>query len=630
MVGAIYRSARRPSIGVLAIALLLVGVVGSASTLDALATGTTYGLAVGGTLGVSNYIAMDDGSGTTAAATIGGTAATCIGGSCGWSASGFVAGSAHSYNGDNGTTAWTWGSVGGGAGHSFEVWFAGTATVSHAQYLLSIQNETSGTVAHELVLNIAASTFNFSIGDTTAGVACNSGGANPNFGDGNPHMFSGTDAAGVMKLYDDGVLCGTSSAGDTSIWSSNFTALALHGSTGHYTDPLTTGNRMGQVSVYSSVMSATTIASHWAARTSTPSTLYVNPPSLQLQPGHMAEFVLHSTDAGGTDTTAGDTFTFASTSPSGGMTCGSFTGQSVICTAGSVLGRYTLTWHSSGGALTAHSFLQVVGTAATFQVLPNPATMIAGTSIDFAGYSQDASGNDTSAADAWAFVSPPSAVSCQASGLSIGPAAGNVVTCASDTPGVYTLNAEDAAGLFVSVQLTVSAAPAPSVASCHSGDFLNDAVCWLQVAVTTLANLVFSLVRGIYDLLFVSKAGHYGIDFTTIGADILPQRACASGQAPTSPDGIHCLPFPLSIPWDIVVIFAQVLGGTPTSPSFPVDWDEYAGGFHVVNWHTTIAITTILPDALMEKVRNVEFVIFVVIVVSKTRELLAIWERFFQ
>ena len=56
-----------------------------------------------------------------------------------------------------------------------------------------------------------------------------------------------------------------------------------------------------------------------------------------------------------------------------------------------------------------------------------------------------------------------------------------------------------------------------------------------------------------------------GPNVQVVQAALLPTVNCRTGQPPDAPDGVHCWPFPLSIPFDIIQLL-EVVNTTPTPP----------------------------------------------------------------
>jgi hypothetical protein len=252
---------------------------------------------------------------------------------------------------------------------------------------------------------------------------------------------------------------------------------------------------------------------------------------------------------------------------------------------------------------------------------PTTANTVVGSTIRFHSYSADASGNETSRADPIGFFSSsPSGVICN------GPyseATDQAMDCGANAAGSYVVTFQDGSGLFAAVTLTVSAAAAST--ACNSGNFAGDAACYLQNLFTAALNLPGALLQGLYDMAFVSKSGRSSIDFSVLNG-LYPSVACRSGQAPTLPAIGRCMPFPFSIPFDVVLILEQFLTQSAVAPTVPYDFNMTVRGVHLINYHGVIILSDVLTDDFMSMVRNVELALFIIVFVMQTKRFMEFYE----
>jgi hypothetical protein len=279
------------------------------------------------------------------------------------------------------------------------------------------------------------------------------------------------------------------------------------------------------------------------------------------------------------------------------------------------LGNYTLTWADSLGH-TATSSLFVHGFAASFSVAPTSCAATVNTQCSYQGRGSDASGTPIN--DPWGYGTLPTNVSCVMTRITNSDVL--QALCSASVVGTYTIPFADAQGISVNAELVVGAASNPQ--ACTG----TDVSCWIGNLIGAVQNIAGSIVTGVYTFLYVSKAGKSFIDVSPLTAKIFPSVNCRSGQAPTAPDGIHCVPFPFSIPFDMMSMVTQLFGQSPVSPSFTarIYAPPYVDVSQVVN------LNYFLTDPFMSKVRDAEFIIFILAVVANTHKFVEFANRLLQ
>ena len=391
-----------------------------------------------------------------------------------------------------------------------------------------------------------------------------------------------------------------------------------------------TGTALSMVASFPTALPATNIANHYAARNAgaaAPSALVATPAYFTTRLGGQTLISLQATDSSGADITASDTFTFNGATadntgtPAAAMTCTGRTGhpEGFICTANLVGGYF---WSfSDAHSLTVTGHIVVAGAPTSFTLNPPVASILAGGSATFRNVACDAAGVCTSQVDGWNFDVPlPSSVTC---GQPVGGVSDIAVSCGSDHVGTYTLTAHDAAGLAATVKLVVGAGSNASSVTCAS-DPLGGTICWLSQVWRSISSLPGDIVNGIYDTLFVSRSGRSYLDLSaSTAAQLIPMLSCRSGQAPTASDGVHCIAFPFSIPFDVATILGQ-LDVSPIAPTFGFTWDMHLYG-HTIHNAPTFDVGTLLESNTMGYVRNIEFVLFVVGMSLATGKLLQLF-----
>jgi hypothetical protein len=221
------------------------------------------------------------------------------------------------------------------------------------------------------------------------------------------------------------------------------------------------------------------------------------------------------------------------------------------------------------------------------------------------GVYQDVSGSDSWTIDAQAHQS------CSVPFLAGNPLGTTglfyAASCSWDTAGTYTLTAHDSYG-FTDLKL-VTISDASAATTCGSTDL----GCWLNQlwdSITQLAQIPGQIIDGFIHFLLVSPTGKSYFDTSSMtSTSLLPTVDCRSGQTPTAPDGVHCLPFPFSIPYDASNI-VSVIDVTPTAPSFTLSWDFHFLGSTIHTSHD-FDVSALLTDTIMGYVRGAELVIFI-------------------
>jgi len=427
------------------------------------------------------------------------------------------------------------------------------------------------------------------------------------------------------QIWLDGALCATAAGGAIGHWPASPTdVIGIYNTIGCYigasctTGNLTSPNAVAQLSYYHGLLSSGQMATHYAARAGgPPAHLFVTCQAIVLV-GHTFSCSAQSTDSTGNDVTGSDTYT---TITPVGITCSAFAGSSVNCIA-SAGGSYQLIVQNSTSLNTAANLYATVGpSGGNFGFLINfndsiPHTV--GQGVTFWELSADATGQDTSAVDPFT-VGTLANMTCTTPAVSAGLHA-YATDCLFSSGGSYSPVFTDTNGRTFTAHLTVTGPTAS--AQCNSGNLAADATCLLTQVWTTLvsiANAPFVFLRNLQNFLTVSSTGKNFVDFSGLGAVIVPSVACRSGQAPTHPDGVHCLPFPVSIPFDFVGV-VSVLNVTPVSPTLDA---------HIlvppIDEHFTIDPTVVLNSTVMTWVRDAELVVFCVALAVGTYRFVQAW-----
>jgi hypothetical protein len=173
----------------------------------------------------------------------------------------------------------------------------------------------------------------------------------------------------------------------------------------------------------------------------------------------------------------------------------------------------------------------------------------------------------------------------------------HVESCGADTAGTYTLAFADAQGLTATATLVVGAA------TNAQGCGVTDVGCWLSQVVGAVESIAGQVVGGLYAVFFSSPTGRNYVDVSNVFQ--LPAIACRSGEFPTHPDGVHCLPFPFAVVGDVAAI-AAVLDVTPVPPTVPARLHAPP-----IDYSFTIDPTVVLTPTVMTWVKAVEYVAFI-------------------
>lgn len=429
-------------------------------------------------------------------------------------------------------------------------------------------------------------------------------GCGPNMGgvsipDNGWHMWDAVYSTGTYAVYLDGVL---SSVHGTWSGLAAFAATDHAGVCGRYVADrrCQSGTEVSNLSVYPAMLSGTQIAAHFAAAAGAPPhTLYVNPSYTRVAPGHMNEWTFQSTDASG-NAVSGAPYSLVSSSPAGGVSACSPGGGGLICTVSTTTGVYTLTWADTLGNQ-ATSTLYVPSPAAAFVIAPATCTSTVTSACDYIGHAYDSAGTEITDTDPWGPGTVPSGVTCVGSRNG----AQQFFNCYSATIGTYTIPFVDGQGLTASATLVVGAGS--NQQSCSGTDL----GCWIGNLIGAVQNLASSIVNGFTSFLFVSSSGRSYLDLSIVTNGLVPSVACRSGQLPDHPDGVDCVPFPFSVPFDVLSVFA-LLNQTPSPPTWAVSFDYPGSPFGHLTASSTIDVTQILTPQVMTWVRDGELVLFVV------------------
>lgn len=426
------------------------------------------------------------------------------------------------------------------------------------------------------------------------------------------HFHAVTWSGTTVKFYYDGTITDTVTIGGagTSFSSSN----GLVGARWANGDYLT-----GYVARW--LLNATALTSGQI------STLYASttagaPAHMTITPGFLTEpvgatwtWTLLSTDATGTDVTGSSVYSIVDAT---GLTCDGVSvwphtlpSSTAVCTyTGTAGGDFVVHFADTAHSLNAYALVTIVGSVNRFTLgyaLPVP--FVFGQQGTFYGSAYDAAGKDVSATDPFTV----DAAAHQTCGtvtqhFASGVAEYYQVTCSWDASGDYILSAKDAQGFPTSVSVHVDAAS--TATTCGSTDL----GCWLNQlwdAISSLAQIPFQMVSGIITFLTVSQSGKSYIDTSVVTSGaFLPSVDCRSGQAPTAPDGVHCFPFPISLPFDVQTVF-NLINVSPTAPSFSLSWTFTFMGTAIPVTHA-FDVSAILNDSFMTYVRGAELVVFII------------------
>jgi hypothetical protein len=288
----------------------------------------------------------------------------------------------------------------------------------------------------------------------------------------------------------------------------------------------------------------------------------------------------------------------------------------VTCTA-SAVASYFLTFHDAH-SFSASALLNAVDYANVFDVTPSSAAVVTGQQLRFDSFATDSAipPRNISIADGFT-VAAQSNQSCGAPGID-SVAQDWFVKCSWSAAGTYTVTFTDIRGHVAQSTITVTAAAA--TAAC-STDIAGLACILTQVwnSIQGLLAIPGQIIGSLSALLTVSQTGKNYIDVAALGTGLVPGVTCRSGQTPTHPDGIRCLPFPISIPWDFIGVLS-ILDVTPTAPSITA---------HLVappiNQAFTIDPTVILTSQVMTWVRGCELILFVVGLAIGTYRFVQAW-----
>lgn len=559
-----------------------------------------------------SYLRADAGSGSSVVDAAGGSSASCTSSGL-WESTGTgpVTGATSWLKGDDSNYCWK-GSIGGAglSSWSVEAWIRVTSGGSHGEWALGFDG--TDTSSNTQGVSLGGDSSGFSAFDFWQGTgpSCSFSSLSYTVNSSAPWAhIAYVHTISTDKLYYNGTQCASQSASGHTLNGSGICAVGIAGGVGGCSgngfDHLESGWRVAQGAIYGFALSAGQVATHYAAQSALPAaTLTVSPANAQVRAGHAIEFVYTSTDSSGA-VTDGSPYTLLSSTPSG--VCTTLTpvgaGNGQLCTATSTTGVYTLHWGDSIGNH-ATTFLNVVGLAASFAVLPKSCTTTIGGACNFQGFASDASGNDITNTDAWGVSgSLPAHVTCTATRA---PGTDTAIeNCWADTTGTYTLTFSDDQGIPASVTLIVGAAS--NQQSCGA----TDVGCWISNLVGAVTSLPGDIVTALFNLFFTSQGGPSYLDFTPLTNEIIPTTSCRSGQSPTAPDGVNCIAFPFSIPTDIGAIF-DIFNATPSAPTLTLAWDFPLWTGTTLHETGTIDPTVVLTNTTMGYVRDAELVLFII------------------
>ncbi len=421
------------------------------------------------------------------------------------------------------------------------------------------------------------------------------------------HMSAVTQSGTSMKWYLDGVLDTTTTLGGVvPSYSSANGLIGARWANGDYLASKLSRWLLSNTAAWS----GTSIATLYTYSAGSPATgLNVLPFKQHAVTGGSVSWVVNG--SAGPDTISGSPVT----SPVGGLSSCSGGAGTETCTAGPV-GQYLVTWFDTVGN-TETTELFVAGTGTRFELASNGELVHVGTTFQVWGVAFDASGNNISQGDSWT-LSVPSGASCSST-FYVSATTGVTYDCHLTAAGTVTFSGTDQYGFYATLQVTETVAPAAggTVPACGTQTWpvigqVPDFACWANVAIEQLLALPGNLARALIDFLFVSQTGPSYIDFSHLS--FVPTIACRSGEVPTAADGVHCVPFPFSLPRELLTIWG-VIDVTATPPVF--DWYVHFGVFNV---HVPITPAVILTTPIMDMVHGVIYVLFVMGLVVATRK----------
>jgi hypothetical protein len=166
-------------------------------------------------------------------------------------------------------------------------------------------------------------------------------------------------------------------------------------------------------------------------------------------------------------------------------------------------------------------------------------------------------------------ATPPANVTCTQEA-----AHPSIDDCSATVAGTYIITFTDTYGNTTTAALVGSAAGATGVGntppSCSwpaqnadlatVGNDLQALACYLG----QMVNYIFNLPGNIAVFFFGDGTGS-GVNFLILTQQLIPSGACRTGQAPTAPDGVNCVSFPFSIPFDVYNIY-NFFNVTPVVP----------------------------------------------------------------
>lgn len=452
------------------------------------------------------------------------------------------------------------------------------------------------------------------------------------------HMFDVVYNAGGIDLYMDGAYCATAASAGVAAFTASDSTYGVHIG-GRVSDRFAQGGtHISQVSLYTHALTGSRIAAHYGALAGGPAAqLLATASPTVVKVGESWTVTLTSTDAFGSDVTGTDSYQWRHVylnPPGGSVTCGGFTetattspftatfnhaltGNTITCSApqaGMVNLGFTSTTVGSGSETQTGVD---VGQAPSQFSITGPGTGVVGQRLAYRNMSfkvnyATAVYTDVSGSDSWT-IDSAAHQSCSVPIPIFQPLGSNPLdfysaACSWDAAGSYTIVAHDSYGFTAQKNVVISG---PSTAAtCGSTDL----GCWLNQlwdSITALAAIPQQILDGLYGFFFVSRTGRSFLDTSALTSTaLLPAVDCRSGQSPTAPDGIHCLPFPFSIPYDATAI-VNLLAVTPTAPSFSLSWDFHFLGSTIHTSHD-FDVSTLLSDTMMGYIRNAELVIFII------------------
>lgn len=452
------------------------------------------------------------------------------------------------------------------------------------------------------------------------------------------HLFDVIYNASSIDLYMDGAYCSTQAGSGLAAFTANDSTYGVHVG-GRVSDRFAvSGTHISQVALYTHALTGSRIAAHYGALAGGPAAqLLATASPTAVKVGESWTVTLTSTDSFGSDVTGTDSYQWRHVyfnPPGGSVTCGGFTetatsspyaatfnhavtGHTITCSAPQA-GIVNLGFTSTTVGSTNETQTSVdVGQAPSQFSITGPDTGVLGQRLSYRNMSFKANYatgvyTDVSGSDSWT-IDSAAHQSCSVplpifQPLGASPSDYYGAVCSWDLGGSYTIVAHDSYGFTAQKNVTISG---PSTAStCGSTDL----GCWLNQlwdSITALAQIPGQILDGLYSAFFVSRSGKSYLDTSALTSTaLLPAVDCRSGQAATAPDGIHCLPFPFSIPYDATAI-VNLLAVSPTAPSFSLSWDFHFMGSTIHTSHD-FDISTLLTDTMMGYIRNAELVIFII------------------